>query len=137
MIGALAAFGEDGWSSANDLTRIFVMIAAFGFATLPFTYFLARFFSVPTAGLTVLTIFYILNGLVLSLIVRALNKFEFNYTADLLTNLFMVLPHFAMNRILVNLQYVVQREDICTIHCNNIEICNKENKCELLSLCCG
>lgn len=113
------------------------MLAVFGFAALPFTYLLSRFFSVPTAGLTVLTIFYILTGLVLSLIVKALNDFQFFDSADLLTYVFMVLPHFALNRIMANLQFVTQNKQICEIHCNNIPMCNLENQCSLMAICCG
>lgn len=137
MIGVLGAFGENGWSSLTELSRIFATIVVFGFAALPFTYLLSRCFSIPTAGLTVLTVFYILSGLVLSLIVKGLNDFEFYDTADLLAQVFMVLPHFALNRILVNLQIVTQNKDICQIHCNTTDICTEETKCQLMEMCCG
>lgn len=137
MLGALAAFGEEGWSSPNEMSRLFAMFAAFGFAAMPFTYLLGRCFNVPTAALTVLTVFYILGGLVLSLIVKALNDFEFNATADRMTLVFMVMPHFSLNRILVNLQFVTQNKQICEIWCGNLLGCTDQIKCALFEPCCG
>lgn len=137
MIGVLGVFQEVGWSSADELFRLCILLSAFGFAVIPFTYMLAQCFTVPTAALTVLTIFYMLNGLVLSLIVNALNSYKFIDSGDILTFVFMILPHFALNRMMVNLQLALQNKQICEIQCNSVDACSAKNKCSLLSICCG
>lgn len=137
MVGVLGAFQEDGWSSVDELSRVFALFAAFAFASLLLTYLLAQLFNVPTAGVTVLTMFYILCGLVLPLIVKALSNFKYCDSADSLIYMFLILPHFALNQLMLNLQFTLKRKQICALLGKELKKCNVQNKCGVVDECCG
>lgn len=62
LIAIFAAFQENGWSTALELSRIFLILVAFGFAVLPVTYIASQFFVIPASGFTGMTMFYVFTG---------------------------------------------------------------------------
>lgn len=62
LIIVFAAFQEPGWSSAMELSRLLLMMAAFGVAVLPMTYVASMFFSSPDGAFTRITIFNVFTG---------------------------------------------------------------------------
>lgn len=63
LIFIFAAFQENGWSTPEELSRILLILIAFGFAVLPITYIFSMFFTVPASGFTGMTMFYVFTGI--------------------------------------------------------------------------
>lgn len=62
LVITLAAFQEEGWSTALELSRIFFILFIFVIAILPVTTFASRFFKDPADGFAVLSMIYIFTG---------------------------------------------------------------------------
>ncbi len=58
----MAAYQKDGLSTVEELSRNSLLLLAFGFAVLPFTYVLSFLFRMPTTGLVALAIGSIITG---------------------------------------------------------------------------
>lgn len=137
LIAVFAAFQEAGWATPTELARIGLMLAIFGFASLPLTHLAARTFNNPTSGYTMLTIFFIAAGLLLPLAVTSLKTYDYTLSSKILTWIFLILPHFALNASLRNMQNMTQTVQVCDTQCARIPICNKDLMCSLLPDCCG
>lgn len=127
---------ETGWSTATELAHIALVLAVFGFAALPITHLAARLFTVPTAGYTLLTIIYIVTGLLFATLVTALGKIQFTDTADTLTWLFQLMPHFSLNACLRHMQRLTQRRQVCEIQCGRLPLCSAQTMCTMMPRCC-
>lgn len=57
-----AIFQEDGWSTAAELSRMFLILFAFIFAILPVTFFASKFFKEPADGFSIVSLIYIITG---------------------------------------------------------------------------
>lgn len=57
-----AIFQEDGWSTATELSRMFLILFAFIFAILPVTFFASKFFKEPADGFSIVSLIYIITG---------------------------------------------------------------------------
>lgn len=62
LVITFAAFQEEGWSTALELSRIFFILFIFVLAILPVTTFASRFFKDPADGFGVLSMVYIFTG---------------------------------------------------------------------------
>lgn len=62
LVITFAAFQEEGWSTALELSRIFFILFIFVLAILPVTIFASRFFKDPADGFSVLSMIYIFTG---------------------------------------------------------------------------
>lgn len=113
------------------------MLAIFGFAALPVTYVAARLFTVPTAGYTLLTIVYIVTGMLFAIGVTSLHHFGFIDTAAGMRWTFQLLPHFALSECLRNMQTHTQRAQVCAIQCDRLPVCSETLMCRLLPQCCA
>lgn len=56
------AFQEQGWSSAVEMFRIYLILIFFSWGFLPNTYFFSLFFKEPASGFTRVSIIYIVTG---------------------------------------------------------------------------
>lgn len=127
---------EPGWATPIELARIAAVLATFGFAALPVTYAAARLFTVPTAGYTLLTIVYIVTGLLFATAVTALQQFGFEASASALRWTFQLLPHFSLSECLRNMQVHAQRAQVCAIRCERLPVCTEQVMCALWHQCC-
>lgn len=62
LLITLAAFQEDGWSSATELSLTGLVVLLFGLAVLPIMYIGSFFFRVPSTGYVYMTLFNICTG---------------------------------------------------------------------------
>lgn len=62
LVCTFAAFQEDGWSTALELSRIFFILFIFVLSILPVTIFASRFFKEPADGFSLLSMVYIFTG---------------------------------------------------------------------------
>lgn len=137
LIVVFAAFQETGWSTGPELARIVLVLAVFGVAALPFTYLITRLFSNPTSGFTMVSVVYIFCGLLAPLTVMSLRLFDRRDIADPLNWIFMVMPHYALNACLKNMQIMTQTEQVCETQCNRLPGCTPQLMCAVMSNCCG
>lgn len=62
MIATFAIFQEDGWRTASELSRVFLVLFAFIFAILPVTFLASKSFKEPADGFSILSLIYIVTG---------------------------------------------------------------------------
>lgn len=62
MILTFAIFQEEGWSTALELSRVFLIVFAFIFAILPITFLSSKFFKESADGFSLLSLIYIVTG---------------------------------------------------------------------------
>uniref|UniRef100_A0A182PQD2 ABC transporter domain-containing protein n=1 Tax=Anopheles epiroticus TaxID=199890 RepID=A0A182PQD2_9DIPT len=137
-IGFLAAIGEEGWSTAEQLSRVAFVFVCFGLAIIPFTYLGAYFFEVPSTGFIKMLIFNIFTGTVLFTTVFLLKLREFNlgHVADTMEWFYMVFPLFALSNSLNNINVIQTTREICEAYCNAMPLCSPRLACKFNSMCC-
>ncbi|XP_063925793.1 phospholipid-transporting ATPase ABCA3-like isoform X3 [Zophobas morio] len=98
VIITLVCFQEDGFRSANDLARIFLLLFYFGCSMLPMMYVSSYFFNVPSTGYTRMTLFSVFTGVAAFLVVQVLSTpgLDLEYVADTLHWIFLVVPHYSL-----------------------------------------
>ncbi|XP_062564160.1 phospholipid-transporting ATPase ABCA3-like [Armigeres subalbatus] len=138
-IAILAAFQEDGWSTGEELGRVFLVLFVFGFAFLPFTYLMSFFFDVPASGFVKLMIFNIFTGMIffMAVFVLLFDGFDLLHVAHGLEWGFMIFPLFALSHALSNMNIAAATLQICDTQCAIIPGCNEIVICELFPNCCG
>lgn len=136
-ISVLAMFQEDGWSTADELGRVFVIWMCFGFAVIPVSYLLSMLFTIPSTGFVRIAIFNIFTGVALFLIVFIMkfDNFDLKDIADSLTWVLLAFPHFALSEGLNNLNIV----NIVLRTCGRCTppFCDPQTLCDVIPLCCG
>ncbi|KXJ71644.1 hypothetical protein RP20_CCG020100 [Aedes albopictus] len=138
-LASVAAIQQDGWSSFEQLCRVFLVLLLFGFAVIPTTYLFSYLFDVPATGFVKMMLLNIISGSVLFTAVTLL-KFEgidLQDVAEVLEWVFMLFPNFVLSHSLNNLNMVASTEDLCAKQCELIPMCTNELLCLLIPQCCG
>jgi ATP-binding cassette, subfamily A (ABC1), member 3 len=138
MTATIGAFQEDGYSTFEQLGRIYFVLLMFGFAVLPFIYIAAFFFNAPASGFTKMSIIFIFLGVAMYTVVFSM-KFEgFNlkHVANTLTWIFLTVPHFALSNAFSNMNMVNVLKDVCRRQCDLLGICG-DKLCEVNARCCS
>ncbi|KAL9700793.1 hypothetical protein quinque_004234 [Culex quinquefasciatus] len=137
-LGTVAAIQQDGWSTAEQLVKVFLVLVLFGFAVIPTTYLFSYLFDVPATGFVKMILFNVLSGTVFFTAVTLL-KFEgidLKDVANALEWVFMFFPNFVLSHSLNNLNRVASTEALCDRQCELIPFCTRELMCTLLPQCC-
>lgn len=138
MTATIGAFQEDGYSTFQELGRIYFVLLMFGFAVLPFIYIAAFFFNAPASGFTKLSIIFIFLGVAMYTVVFSMRfeGFDLKNVADTLTWIFLTVPHFALSNAFSNMNMVNVLNDVCRRQCDLLGICGDE-LCEVNPRCCS
>lgn len=138
MTITIGVFQEDGYSTFEQLGRIFFVLMMFGFAVLPFIYIAAFFFNAPASGFTKMSIIFIFMGVAMYTVVFSMRFEGFNlmHVADTLTWIFLTVPHFALSNAFSNINIVNVMTDVCARQCDMMGICG-DKLCEVNSRCCS
>ncbi|KAL9704634.1 hypothetical protein quinque_008152 [Culex quinquefasciatus] len=138
-IATLAAFQEDGWSSGEELGRVFLILLVFGFAFLPLTYLLSFRFDVPASGFVKLMLLNIFTGIIFFMAVFLLlfDGFDLQDVGRGLEWGFMIFPLFALSHALSNINIASTTLRICDSQCELIPECTEELLCKLFPNCCN
>ncbi|XP_055599142.1 phospholipid-transporting ATPase ABCA3-like [Uranotaenia lowii] len=137
-IATLAAFQEDGWSTFEQLGRVFLVLMVFGFAFLPLTYLLSFRFDVPASGFVKLMLLNIFTGIIFFMAVFLLlfDGFDLVDVARGLEWGFMIFPLFALSHALSSINIASTTLQICDSQCQLIPQCTEELLCKLFPNCC-
>ncbi|XP_055533387.1 phospholipid-transporting ATPase ABCA3-like [Wyeomyia smithii] len=138
-IATLAIFQENGWSTFEELGRVFLILMVFGFAFLPLTYLLSLYFDVPAGGFVKVMLLNIFTGIIFFMAVFMLSFDGFDL-ADVANGLewgFMIFPLFALSHALSNMNIASMTEQICNAQCEIIPGCTPDLMCQLFPNCCG
>ncbi|XP_065074347.1 phospholipid-transporting ATPase ABCA3-like [Ochlerotatus camptorhynchus] len=138
-IGTLAAFQEDGWSTGEELGRVFLVLMVFGFGFLPLTYLLSFRFDVPAGGFVKLMLLNIFTGIIffMAVFLMLFDGFDLIDVARGLEWGFMIFPLFALSHALSNMNIASTTLRICEAQCSIIPGCTEKIICEQFPNCCG
>jgi ATP-binding cassette, subfamily A (ABC1), member 3 len=138
----LAVFQKEGYNTFEELARNFLLLLVFGFAVLPYTYLWSFFFKIPSNGVVLLAIGYIVSGvfLFLTYIVLKNPKLGLKHLAETLGQCFLIFPHYSLIRGMSNLKELQKSWDICDQKCSFISECANvglQSICKRTDLNCG
>ncbi|XP_053685902.1 phospholipid-transporting ATPase ABCA3-like [Sabethes cyaneus] len=137
-IATLAVFQENGWSSFEELGRVFLILMVFGFAFLPLTYLLSLCFDVPSGGFVKVMLLNIFTGIIffMAVFMLSFDGFDLEDVARGLEWGFMIFPLFAVSHALSNMNIIAITQQICDQQCETIPECTPELVCQLFPNCC-
>lgn len=83
--------------------------------------------------------FYFHTGIAVFIVVFTMRipQFELTKTADILTWLFMIFPHFSLSDSLNSLNIGATTARFCRSKCNLIAGCSEKLMCAMFRECCG
>ncbi|XP_050311852.1 phospholipid-transporting ATPase ABCA3 isoform X2 [Anthonomus grandis grandis] len=98
MLLVLLCFQEDGFKSASDIGRLFVILIYFGWCMLPFMYIAGFFFKVPASGYGIMAIICLFTGDIAMMVVEMLRSpgLDLEYVGDILHWIFLLFPHYSL-----------------------------------------
>jgi ATP-binding cassette subfamily A (ABC1) protein 3 len=139
VTATIGVFQENGFSTFEQLGRIFLLLCMFGFAVLPFLYIAAFLFQSPASGFTKMSIIFIFCGPAMYTVVFSMRFDGFNLKdlADKMTWFFLAVPHFSLSNALTNLNLINVFKEVCNQQCNLLGICDKKSQCDFNPRCCG
>lgn len=126
-MSAIAIIQDPGWTTVDDLVRMFIVLLAFGWAMLPTTYFASLTYNDTSHGFMKLSLFYVLSGVAMHLFVNLLStkipsSIEHSM-ANSLKQILLVFPHFALCRAISDSG---QKDIWCRATCMMTEDCEHE-----------
>jgi ATP-binding cassette, subfamily A (ABC1), member 3 len=132
----LMTYQKDGFSTGEEIMRNFYLLAVFGFAVLPLTYLLSFFFKIPSNGVVLLAIGYIVTGVFMFLTYFTLNNPKLGLTdlAKSLGKFFLIFPHYSFTRGMSNLKMLSSQLGFCDQKCSFSKDCHQigiENVCSM------
>lgn len=135
----IGIFQEKGFSTTEELGRMFFVFILFGFAVLPFLYISAFMFSSAASGFTKMSVLFIFFGVAMYTVIFSMRFEGFNlaHVADKLTWIFLAVPHFSLSNAITNINLVNVFKEVCFQQCNLLGICDKEKLCEFNARCCS
>uniref|UniRef100_A0A182IUJ1 ABC transporter domain-containing protein n=1 Tax=Anopheles atroparvus TaxID=41427 RepID=A0A182IUJ1_ANOAO len=139
-IATLAAFQEEGWSTFEELGRVFLVLVVFGIAFLPMTYLFSFWFEVPATGFVKMMIVNIFSGTIFFTAVFLLkfDGFDLSDVAEGLEWAFMIFPLFSLSQSLSNINVLSTTESVCREQCTEetAALCSSQYICSILPQCC-
>lgn len=137
-IATLAIFQEEGWSSFEELGRVFLLLMLFGVAFLPTTYLCSFLFAVPATGFVVVMLINIASGAIFFTAVTLLkfDGIDLDDIGNALEWVFMFFPNFVLTHGLNNINQITSTNIFCKKQCDVLEGCTMENVCKLNARCC-
>lgn len=106
MVATLAVFQEDGWSTGDQIGRVFVLTVCFVWAILPFVYLFSMLFNIPSSGFIKTVMLGIFLGIAVFYTVYSLSILDRDSIAEAMTWAFLIVPHFALISALGNLNEI-------------------------------
>lgn len=108
LMVTILVFQEDGWKTADDMRRLFILLFCFVWCVLPFVYLFSMIFDIPSSGFIKTVMVGIFLGIALFYVVFSLESpiLELEHVAEKMTWIFLVVPHFALTQGLSNLNVI-------------------------------
>ncbi|VEN47637.1 unnamed protein product [Callosobruchus maculatus] len=94
----LVSFQEDGYKTAEDLGRFFVILLYFGWAFFPMIYIATYFFDVPANGFARMSAICYCAGVISFQIIKIMKMeaFKLKYVTDPLHYIMLLIPHYSL-----------------------------------------
>lgn len=108
VLVTVLVFQEEGWRTADDMGRLFMLLLCFVWCVLPFVYLFSMVFDVPSSGFIKTVMVGIFLGLACFYVVFSLESpiLELEHVAEKMTWIFLVVPYFALIQGLSNLNVI-------------------------------
>ncbi|XP_053672343.1 phospholipid-transporting ATPase ABCA3-like [Anopheles nili] len=137
-IATLAIIQQDGWSTFDQLGRVFLVLLFYVFASLPVTYLFAYLFHVPATGFVKMMLLNVLSGTIFFTAVSLLrfDGIDLQNVADVLEWIFMFFPSFVLTQSMNALNMVGGREALCQRACEQLTFCTPDLVCLVVPQCC-
>uniref|UniRef100_A0A182TFV1 ABC transporter domain-containing protein n=1 Tax=Anopheles melas TaxID=34690 RepID=A0A182TFV1_9DIPT len=115
IIVTVAIFQEPGFSTGGEVFRLYSVFLFVGVPALPLTYIVTLYYNVAPAAFIRISVAYIVTGTALFIFVYLLgtDMFELEELSDVLSNVFLIFPHFALCDAIVNLSHMSVTIDAC------------------------
>uniref|UniRef100_A0A182MY51 ABC transporter domain-containing protein n=1 Tax=Anopheles dirus TaxID=7168 RepID=A0A182MY51_9DIPT len=115
IIITVAIFQEPGFSTGGEVFRLYSVFLFVGVPALPLTYIVTLYYNVAPAAFIRVSVAYIVMGTALFIFVYLLgtDMFELEELSDVLSNVFLIFPHFALCDAIVNLSHMSVTIDTC------------------------
>ncbi|XP_058060642.1 phospholipid-transporting ATPase ABCA1-like [Anopheles bellator] len=115
IIITVAIFQEPGFSTGGEVFRLYSVFLFIGVPALPLTYIVTLYYNVPPAAFIRISVAYIVTGTALFIFVYLLgtDMFELEELSEVLSNVFLIFPHFALCDAIVNLSHMSVTIDTC------------------------
>ncbi|KAL7744177.1 hypothetical protein ACLKA6_009151 [Drosophila palustris] len=135
IILTILCFQENHFTQFDELARYFLILIVFCFAVLPYTYLISFLFKEPATGFARNSIFNILAGLALFVVVlvMSLEALDTNETAKKISLVVRVIPHFSLASGL-NKAYTYK---VTQAACEKVNSLPPILVCELVPQCCN
>ncbi|XP_063703816.1 phospholipid-transporting ATPase ABCA3-like [Culicoides brevitarsis] len=135
-IGTIALSQEEGWSTMIHAGRLAVLWATFVWAALPMTYVGSFMYKNPTTGFVKITMSFLLNGAMTFFLISIIFALKINVDTEIMKQIFMMFPHFAVADALNTIDYIIVTKGICQSECEQHEGCNDQVLCLIMPSCC-
>ncbi|XP_038108176.1 ATP-binding cassette sub-family A member 3 [Culex quinquefasciatus] len=137
-LGILSVWQEEGWSTVEELSRVFLILCVFGLSFLPITYIFSFWFDVPSTGFVKMMLINLFSGTILFVAVFLLQFEAFNLMdiSRILEWFFMIFPLFSFSQSLSNLNVLAATKAVCRTQCEVIPFCTEQFMCSLFPNCC-
>ncbi|XP_074034978.1 phospholipid-transporting ATPase ABCA3 isoform X2 [Leptinotarsa decemlineata] len=111
----MVCFQEDGYNTAGDIGRMFIILVVFAWAFLPFTYLAGYFFDEPSTGYTRLSLIGIFAGNIIFLVVQVLMNpgLKLEHVGKALHWLFLLNPHYSLASAISESYNVFAYNNVC------------------------
>uniref|UniRef100_A0A240PML2 ABC transporter domain-containing protein n=1 Tax=Anopheles atroparvus TaxID=41427 RepID=A0A240PML2_ANOAO len=115
IIITVAIFQEPGFSTGGEIFRLYSVFLFIGVPALPLTYLVTLYYDVAPAAFIRISVAYIVTGTALFIFVYLLgtDMFELEDLSEVLSNVFLIFPHFALCDAIVNLSHMSVTIDAC------------------------
>ncbi|XP_035897988.1 ATP-binding cassette sub-family A member 3-like [Anopheles stephensi] len=115
IIITVAIFQEPGFSTGGEVFRLYSVFLFVGVPALPLTYIVTLYYNVAPAAFIRISVAYIVTGTALFIFVYLLgtDMFELEELSEVLSNVFLIFPHFALCDAIVNLSHMSVTIDTC------------------------
>ncbi|XP_062556229.1 phospholipid-transporting ATPase ABCA3-like [Armigeres subalbatus] len=138
-LATLIAFQEEGWSTTEELGRVFLIVCVFGLSFLPITYLFSFWFEIPSTGFVKMMIINIFSGSVFftATFILKFDAFDLADIAGILERIFMIFPLYSLSLSLSNINDIVTTKSICDQQCAAIPFCTQDIMCTQFPKCCN
>ncbi|XP_062556427.1 phospholipid-transporting ATPase ABCA1-like [Armigeres subalbatus] len=115
IIATIACFQEPGFSTGDEVFRVYAILLFVGLPALPLTYITTLYYTVPSSAFIRLSVAFIVTGTALFIFVFLLgtDMFELNELSETLSAVFLIFPHFTLCDAIVNLSRMSLTISMC------------------------
>ncbi|XP_077296644.1 phospholipid-transporting ATPase ABCA3-like [Arctopsyche grandis] len=135
----LLAFEQEGFSTGDELGRVFLLLILFGWAMLPLHYLASSFFLSPSTGFSRMCLFNVFTGVAMFLVVEVMNApgLDLKYIGTILHYVFLLFPHYTLCSAMKYLSLASLTLTNCLRFCDIAgDDCDQSSLCYISEFCC-